>query len=422
MAAAGGIRERALANPDRNNFAPRFGAAYQLNSKTVIRTGYGIFHTLEDAGHHNPTFNPPFSASFSYPSNQLDPATSRRPSLGFPPVGFVGGVFTNLFININGRPRDFPAAYSQQWNLTVDRQIGDIHLEVAYVGNKANKLMANRNINQPLPAAGSLNSRRIFNGWGNINFQEPRGNSLYHALQTKIEKRFSRGHMFLLSHSYAKAIDDSDSTQLSTSSGTGNLQDQRNLRAERSRSFQDVRQRFVLSYLYELPFGKGRQFLTDVDGAMNQIVGGWQINGITFYQSGRAFTVASNFDHSNTGSSNIRPNATGISPHLPSNERSPQRFINSAAFAIPAGFAFGNTGRNVGTGPSQTNFDFSVFKDFDLGAEGKRKLQFRAEFFNIMNTPQFQIPSRVFNTPQFGTITETINDNRDIQFALRLLW
>jgi hypothetical protein len=422
MAAAGGIRERALANPDRNNFAPRFGAAYQLNSKTVIRTGYGIFHTLEDAGHHNPTFNPPFSASFSYPSNQLDPATSRRPSLGFPPVGFVGGVFTNLFININGRPRDFPAAYSQQWNLTVDRQIGDIHVEVAYVGNKANKLMSNRNINQPLPAAGSLNSRRIFNGWGNINFQEPRGNSLYHALQTKVEKRFSRGHMFLLSHSYAKAIDDSDSTQLSTTSGTGNLQDQRNLRAERSRSFQDVRQRFVLSYLYELPFGKGRQFLTDVGGAMNQIVGGWQINGITFYQSGRAFTVASNFDHSNTGSSNIRPNATGISPHLPSNERSPQRFINSAAFTIPAGFAFGNTGRNVGSGPSQTNFDFSVFKDFDLGAEGKRKLQFRAEFFNIRNTPQFQIPSRVFNTPQFGTITDTINDNRDIQFALRLLW
>jgi hypothetical protein len=422
LAKAGGIRDRALANPDRNNFAPRFGLAYQLTGKTVLRTGYGIFHTLEDAGHHNPTFNPPFSASFSYPSDQLNPSTSLQPARGFPPVGFPGGNFNNLFININGRPFDFPAAYSQQWNFTVDRQIGQLHVEAAYVGNKANKLMANRNINQPAPAAGSVNSRRIFPGWGNITFQEPRGNSIYHSLQTKVDKRFSKGHMFLLSHTWAKAIDDSDSTQLSTTSGTGNLQDQRNLRAERSRSFQDVRHRLVLSYLYELPFGRGRSLLTNVSPVADKIVGGWQINGITFYQSGRAFTISSPSDHSNTGSSNIRPNATGISPDLPLDQRSPQRFINAAAFAIPAGFAFGDTARNVGTGPSQTNFDFSVFKDFAFDGEGHRKLQFRAEFFNIMNTPQFQIPSRTFNTPQFGTITETINDNRDVQLALRFLW
>lgn len=178
----------------------------------------------------------------------------------------------------------------------------------------------------------------------------------------------------------------------------------------------------VLSYLYEVPFGKGKTFLADASTFVDKIVGGWQINGITFYQSGRAFTISSPTDHSNTGSSNIRPNATGISPDLPSSERSPQRFINAAAFAIPAGFAFGNTGRNVGTGPSQTNFDVSVFKDFTFDAEGRRKLQFRAEFFNILNTPQFQIPNRTFNTPQFGTITETINDNRDVQLALRFIW
>jgi hypothetical protein len=422
LAKSGSIRDRALANPDRNNFGPRFGLAYQLNSKTVLRTGYGIFYTLEDAGHHNPAFNPPFSASFTYPSNQLDPATALRPANGFPPVGFPSGNFNNLFLNINGRPYDFPAAYSQQWNFTIDRQIGGIHVEAAYVGNKANKLMANRNINQPKPAAGSLNSRRIFPGWGNITFQEPRGNSVYHALQTKVEKRFSRGHMFLLSHSWAKAIDDSDSTQLSTTSGTGNLQDQYNLRGERSRSFQDVRHRLVFSYIYELPFGRGRTFLNGASSNVNRLVGGWQINGITFYQSGRAFTIASAFDHSNTGSSNIRPDATAISPDLPSNERSPQRFINAAAFATPAGFAFGNTGRNVGTGPSQTNFDFSVFKEVALDGEGRRKAQVRGEFFNVLNTPQFQIPNRTFNTPQFGTITETINDNRDVQLAVRIIW
>ena len=159
FAQPGGIRERALAERDLNNFAPRFGLAYQLSSKTVIRTGYGVFHTLEDAGHHNPLFNPPYSASFSFPSNQLTPDTALRPTQGFPPVSlppnFAEG---GQFLNINGRPIEFPAAYSQQWNLTVDRQFGALRVETAYVGNKANKLMANRNINQPPPAAGSVNS------------------------------------------------------------------------------------------------------------------------------------------------------------------------------------------------------------------------------------------------------------------------
>jgi hypothetical protein len=422
LASPDSLETRALAHPDRNNFAPRVGIAYQLDQRTVIRAGYGIFHTLEDAGHHNPTFNPPFSASFTYPSNQLDPSTSLRPVQGFPPVGFPDGVFDNRFLNINGRPFDFPAAYSQQWNFTVGRQIHDYAIEVAYVGNKANKLMANRNINQPLPAPGSINSRRFFPGWGNITFQEPRGNSIYHGLQTKVEKRFSLGHLFLLSYTWAKAIDDSDSTQLSTTSGTGNLQDQFNLRAERSRSFQDVRHRLIFSYLWELPIGRGHAWFGNVSSGWNRLVGGWQINGIASYQSGRAFTISSPFDHSNTGSSNIRPDATGISPELPGDQRSVERWINSAAFRIPDGFAFGNTSRNVGTGPSLTNFDVSVFKDIPFDSEGRRKLQFRSEFFNITNTPQFQIPNRTFNTPSFGTITETVADNRDIQLALRFIW
>ena len=422
LAKPGSIEDRALARRDLNNFEPRVGIAYQLNNRTVIRTGYGVFHTLEDAGNHNPAFNPPFSASFSYPSNQVDPATALRPVDGFPPVGFADGVFSGKFLNINGRPFDFPAAYSQQWNFTIGRQIRDYSIEVAYVGNKANKLMANRNINQPGPGPGSVNSRRIFPGWGIITFQEPRGNSIYHGLQTKVEKRLSHGHLFLVSYSWAKALDDSDSTQLSTAGGTGNLQDQRNFRAERSRSFQDVRHRLVLSYLWELPFGRGRAFGGDVGPGWNRLIGGWQVNGITSYQSGRPFTINSPFDHSNTGSSNIRPDATGIPPDLPFGERSVQRWLNPAAFRIPDGFAFGNSGRNVGTGPSLTNFDLSLFKDIPLDSEGKRKLQFRTEFFNIMNTPQFQIPNRTFNTPQFGTITETVADNRDIQLALRLVW
>src|SRR5262249_55617904 len=162
--------------------------------------------------------------------------------------------------------------------------------------------------------------------WGNITFQEPRGNSVYHALQMKAERRFSQGLTFLVSYTFGKAIDDSDSTQLSTAAGTGNAQDQRNLRAERSRSFQDVRNRLVISYVYELPFGSGKPWLSGLGSGWDRLLGGWQINGITMLQSGRAFTVNSSFDHSNTGSANIRPDATGIPAELPGSERSVNRF------------------------------------------------------------------------------------------------
>jgi hypothetical protein len=282
--------------------------------------------------------------------------------------------------------------------------------------------MGARNINQPLPGPGTLNARRIFPGWGNITYQEPRGNSNYHGLQVKGEKRFGQGGTILVSYTYAKAIDDSDSTQLVYDGGTANPQDQRNLRAERSLSFQDVRQRLVTSYVYDLPVGKGKRFLSGANRATNLLVGGWQINGITFLQSGRPFTISSSFDQSNTGSSNARPDSTGASSVLPRDQRTLERFFNTAVFRLPAGFAFGNLGRNTATGPGQVNFDFATFKNFPLGAEGKRMLQFRAEFFNILNTPQFATPNRTFGTPQFGTITDTINDNRDIQIGLKFIW
>src|SRR5262249_33264197 len=133
-------------------------------------------------------------------------------------------------------------------------------------------------------------------------------------------------------------------------------------------------------------------------------------------------TVSTNFDTSNTGSSNIRPDATGISPDLSRDERSVERFFNPAAYKLPVGFAFGNAGRNTGTGPGHVNLDFAVFKNIAIDSEARRKLQFRAEFFNFTSTPQFQVPNRTFGTPQFASITETINDNRDIQVGLKFIW
>jgi hypothetical protein len=111
-----------------------------------------------------------------------------------------------------------------------------------------------------------------------------------------------------------------------------------------------------------------------------------------------------------------------VDPSLSRDERSLQRFFNTSAFRLPSGFAFGNLGRNTGTGPGQINFDFATFKNFPVDGEGRRTVQFRAEFFNVMNSPQFATPNRTFGTPQFGTITDVINDNRDIQMGLKFIW
>ncbi len=421
LAKPGNLKDRALANGDFNNFAPRVGVAFQATPKTVIRTGYGMFYTLEDAGHHNPQFNPPFLVTRTFVSDQLNPGASPRPRNGFPPLA-PGNDLRNQFLNVNGRPYDFPAAYSQQWNFNVEREIGGILLEAAYVGNKSTKLMGARNINQPLPGPGVLNSRRIFPGWGNITYQETRGKSIYHGLQMKAEKRFSEGGTLLVSYSFARAIDDSDSTQLVFDGGTANPQDQRNARLERALSFQDVRHRLVSSYVYELPFGKGRKFMTSSGRAANLVIGGWQVNGITSLQGGRPFTVSSSFDHSNTGSSNIRPDSSGTGALLKRDQRSVTRFFDTSAFRLPAGFAFGNLGRNTGTSPGQVNFDFAAFKNFPVGGERGRIVQFRAELFNIMNTPQYATPNRIFGTPQFGSITDVISDNRDVQMGLKFIW
>ena len=320
-------------------------------------------------------------------------------------------------------PMIFPPLTASSGTSLLAGRFGDYAIEVAYVGNKANKLMANRNINQPTPGPGSVNSRRIFPGWGSITFQEPRGNSMYHGLQTKLEKRFSLGHLFLVSYTWAKAIDDSDSTQLSTTSGTGNLQDQFNLRAERSRSFQDVRHRLVVSYLWELPIGRGRcvgwKRVSGVEPARRRLadqrhhfVPEWARLHRQFVRS-----ITPTPDLQISGRTRRASHPTSLPRNAPcSGGSTPQ--LSASRMVLHSGTQVEMSGQ---VRRSRTS-TFPLFKDIPFDAEGKRKLQFRSEFFNIMNTPQFQIPNRTFNTPQFGTITETVADNRDVQLALRFIW
>ncbi len=296
-----------------------------------------------------------------------------------------------------------------------------ILFEAAYVGNKAIKLLTALPFNNPQPGPGMINTRRPYQGWGAITMYGPFGAAMYNGLQMKMEKRLSGGLTFLISYSYAKALDDADSINLSTSGGGVQPQNPQNLKAEWAPGYNDVRQRLVASYVYELPFGKGKRWMTNANRALEGIAGGWQINGIWSAQGGLPFTIQSPTDTSNTGSPNIRPNATGQPTMLPADQRSIYQWINPAAFVLPTGYAYGNVGRNTGVGPGVNNWDLSAFKNFRF-TERPIMLQFRAELFNSLNHPNFGLPGRTFNTATFGVISTTTTSNRDVQFALKFIF
>jgi hypothetical protein len=416
--------DRAFTDRKNDDFAPRVGFAYQLTPKTVMRGAYGIFWAFEDNGTFNPAFNFPFRFSAVYPSDQINPSTAIRLDTGFPSNALTEFVPANQ--SLGTRASDFVPAYIQQWNYTVQREFRSFVFTASYVGNKGTHLARLVQRNQPVPGPGSVNSRRPVPGYGNINAVEGSGNSIYHGLLLSAEKRYSNGLTFLMSYTFSKAIEDSGSPALdSTPAGSDQPQDPRNLRLDRGLSPHDVRSRFVYSYVYELPFGKGKQFLGNAPRALDLLLAGWQTNGVASLQTGRHFTFGNSFDVSNTGTSNARANVLR-DPTLSADQRSLQRWFDTSAVALPAPWTYGNAGRNTGLGPGQVNFDMSFFKNIVL-TESKGNfrpdtLQFRAEFFNIFNHPQFDIPNRLVGTPQFGTITGVVNSQRQVQFSLKLLF
>jgi hypothetical protein len=416
--------DRAFTNRQNDDFAPRVGFAYQLTPKTVIRSAYGIFWAFEDNGTFNPAFNFPFRFSAVYPSDQINPGSAILLDTGFPSNALTQFVPANQ--TLGTRAGNLIPAYIQQWNYTMQRELGSFVLSLSYVGNKGTHLARQVQRNQPIPGPGNVNSRRPVAGYGNINAIESSGNSIYHGLLFSTEKRFSNGLSMLLSYTFSKAIEDSGSPALdSTPAGSDQPQDPRNLRLDRGLSPHDVRSRFVYSYVYELPFGKGKRFLDGAPRALDLLFGGWQTNGVATLQTGRHFTFGNSFDVSNTGTSNARANVLR-DPTLPDSQRTLQRWFDTSAIVLPPPYTYGNAGRNTGLGPGQVNFDMSFFKNIVLtetkGNFRPNTLQFRGEFFNIFNHPQFDIPNRLVGTPQFGTITGVVNSQRQVQLSLKLLF
>lgn len=406
---------RAGYEADKNNFAPRLGLAWTLDENTVVRTGYGIYYDQSPLSYGEGLyFNAPyFNLNLYFPIQGLPLQLSNPFPAQFPVA---------LPQSANAFQRDLRTAYVQHFNLGIQRQLGASRvLEVAYVGSKGTKLIGARDINQPRPGPKLPNPLipylRPDPRFEDITFQGSSASSNYHSLQTRFQQRLANGLSALASYTWAKSID--NTSGLFTSAGDPNFpQDSLNLRAERGRSNFDIRHRFSLSYAYDLPFGKSAQ------GWEKGLLAGWQTYGVITLQTGRPFTVAllSDIDNSNTGRSNLgfgandRPNLIG---QAKLDNPTPERWFNTAAFQFAAPFTFGNAGRNILEGDGYQNVNFSVVKN--TGLRENLNLQLRAEFFNLFNHANFDLPDNFLGSPSFGTVRSAQSPRR-VQFGVKLLF
>ena len=320
----------------------------------------------------------------------------------------------------------------QQWNLSVQRELpGSISFDIVYVGNKGTKLTELVFFNIPLPGpSATIQARRPFPSWGTALSLNSFVKSNYHALQTKAQKRFAAGLSFLASYTWAKSIDLSSERGNGDRGGGFEGGNPRDLIGYfRARSGFDIRHRFVVSYVYELPFGKGRALLNNAPALADRIIGGWEVSGITQYQTGFPFTVLMSGDQHGDGLGGDRPDLIGkpqINPGNPNccivDARNPAcgSSAASAFAAVPANdLRFGSAGRNILSGPGFKSWDISLAKNNKLSE--RFNLVFRAEFFNAFNNVNFGTPARNFNitAPLFGTINSA-GRPREVQFGLKL--
>lgn len=414
-----GVGSRRLRRLDKNNFAPRLGLAYHLASRTVIRAGGGIFYAEGVStflgGASRLVGNPPWRINKQFISDRLFP-TEVSLSKGFPPNILV---IQTVSPNTTWRSwdLDMPSPYASHWSLNVQHELpGWFLLDAGYNGSKGTNFDVDFDANAPLPGAGSVAKRRPLQVFGSINRWQGMSNSQYHALVLRAERRFSEGLAFLLGYTYGKGMDD-----MGEQFSDQPVRDVRNIKAERARSNFDIRHRVVASYIWDLPFGSNRHW--DLGSAwLNDVLGNWQFNGITILRTGQPFTPNMGFSTANTG--HARPNRT-CDGNLVGDQRSIDGWFDKSCFpaADATKFEFGNAGRNILDGPGQVNFDLSLFKRVPVAALGERgEVQFRVEFFNAFNTPQFARPDTRVDRGRGATIRSLQNNMREIQFGLKILF
>lgn len=400
----------ALTEQDFNNWAPRIGFAYSaMGDKLVIRGGYGIFYSWPPFSVRigTPSFNAPFFTQ-TFARNDLDdPATVNN-------VATAAGL--NLII---GQPfsTDYETAYVQEWTLGLQSQIGRHTMaEAIYVGSKGTKLPAETLPNQARLGEGPISERQDFPFLGTtFIFSGPDAYSTYHALQLKLQQDMWKGVSFVANYTYSKTIDTSGNL-LGNAATSQVPQNSFDIPAEKARSFFDITHRFVLSGLFELPFGRGKAMGSGMSRAWDYLVGNWQLSSKIILQGGRPFTARLQSDRSGTGAFQDRPDQIGDPNEF---ESSPERFFNTEAFVLQPQGRFGTAGRNTIVGPGFATVDLGIFKRFPTFEN--QHFEFRAEIFNLLNRTSFDLPNRNFESPDFGAIFSA-KDARTIQLGFKYIF
>ena len=459
-----------------HEFDPRIGLAYRLTDRTVIRSGYGIFYLPDDVAWNNAPhnlFNNTYSQAWlttvnnagvlplntfsdPFPNGVIHPAGRNQAWINMQANGPSAAVYNN------------PGAYSQEWNLDIQRELPDGTLvDLAYAGSKGTHLpmhsqdvdqlsdsllptdpasasaltasvpnpfygLVEGNLTQPTVSAAQL--LLPYPQYSDVSIAEPNDrDSIYHSFQMKIEKRISHGGTVLASYTISKLISDTNNeiNWLGDAAPSWGDIDAYNLHNERSLDGFDVPQRFVLGYVLDLPVGHGRKFGNNLSPAADKFASGWGIDGIITLQSGFPLEMGGGSNTlCNSGVPNIggcRVTRTG--PESATSGSATSRlndWFNTSTFTNTTTYTRGNDSR---TEPNlrmdgEKNMDFAVFKSTSFGPDEKLKMEFRAEFFNFFNHPQFAAPNTSCCTSYaqggvFGVVGSQYNLPRLVQFALR---
>lgn len=423
---------------DKNDFAPRFGFAYRAPFELVLRGGYGIHYTpqygflatrLIHGFGGNQTFDSVdggFTPVFHFRDGMPSPGQQELgPGFGAVPLGQTPRIAPDFL------SQNHSTGYMQQWNFTVQRQLPrEILIEAAYLANVGHKLSTTRQISMNMIPL--VNGRgperqdqllRPFPQFGDVNLVAPPiGNSSYHGLNLKLEKRYSQGLNLLMNYTWSKFMDDSESTGEvgGIVGGFGDGYTHIELRhLDKALSGNDIRNRFIGSVVYDLPFGEGRRWTTS-NGFLEALAGGWKLGVIAELRDGSPYGVIEQTNRSNTFSRSQRPNLLR-DPELSSDRPRAEmiaQYFDTSAFQAPGDGIFGNAPRNVCCLPGRAELDVSVQKRFSLTE--RIGLSFRADAYNLPNRPHFGRPNLQRGHGAFGQISSTMGTARLLQFNVRL--
>jgi hypothetical protein len=436
------------------NFGPRVGIVARLTDKTVVRTGYGLVW-IEMAGITTPFTTPvfPFLQTVSQRTlDNLSPAftLAAGPSVAPIPLTPTAGLGQGVF----SVDRDLGSGYVQQWNTSVQRELGaNIAVEAAYTGSKITRVgLPDTNLNQltveqlaegapllqrvanpffgQIPRSSSLGDPTItraqllkaYPQYTTVSlYRNNVGTTIYHGVFVKLEQRLSRGLSYLVSYTRSKLMDDAssvfDASILTGPVANFPVADSFNRRLERDYSTGDIPHVFVASGVWDLPWGANRE--RQASGIVGALVNDWTVTGVVTLQSGVPLAIGQTTNNNAfAGFGTQRPNLVG-NPTLPADERSVGRWFNTSAFAAAPQFAIGTSSRNPVRGPSYRNLDLALMRRVPLRAD--TALELRAEVFNATNTPPLGAPNTTVGAAAFGTIT-TAGDPRVIQLAVKLIF